>query len=134
MSRRHETTVEHEVPFRDVDLARVAWHGHYYGYFELARSKLLRERKLDVHDLIQLGYGFFVIESRCRYVSPLFYGDRIRVSAWLRDTRHRVNIAYEIENLTQNAKAARGHTILATTDANRRLLIETPREIRDRLD
>ena len=52
MSRRHETTVEHEIPFRDVDLARVAWHGHYYGYFELARTRLLRERKLDVPDLI----------------------------------------------------------------------------------
>lgn len=134
MSRRHETAVEHEVPFRDVDPAQVAWHGHYYAYFELARTKLLRERKLDVPDLIQLGYGLFVIESHCRYASPLFYGDRIRVRAWLRDTRHRVYIAYEIENLSRNVRAARGHTILATTDANRTLLIETPREIRDRLD
>lgn len=133
MTRRHETTVEHEVPFRDVDIAQVAWHGHYYGYFELARSKLLRERKLDVRDLMELGYGLFVIDSHCRYVGALFYGDQIRITAWLKDTRHRIHIAYEIENLTQKSRAARGRTLLATTDANRKLLIETPREIRDRL-
>ena len=30
-----------EVPFHDVDVMRVAWHGHYVKYFEIARCALL---------------------------------------------------------------------------------------------
>ncbi|MGS0467376.1 hypothetical protein ACU8V3_09605 [Cobetia marina] len=34
-------TVEMEVPFHDVDMMEVAWHGHYVRYLEIARCKLL---------------------------------------------------------------------------------------------
>jgi acyl-CoA thioester hydrolase len=34
----HKTRVELDVPFHDVDLQRVVWHGHYYKYFEVART------------------------------------------------------------------------------------------------
>ena len=32
-----ETSVEFEVPFHDVDWARIVWHGHDCKYLELAR-------------------------------------------------------------------------------------------------
>jgi acyl-CoA thioester hydrolase len=133
MQRLFETAVEIEVPFRHVDLMGVVWHGHYYEYLEEARTALLRSRSLDDGDLIGGRYAFFVIESRCRYSYPLFYRDRMRVSAWIQDVRHRVFIGYEITNLTRERRSARGHTILATTDLDRNLLLETPEEIRRRL-
>ena len=43
--RLHETSVEIEVPFHDVDALRIVWHGHYYKYLELARTQLLRSRE-----------------------------------------------------------------------------------------
>jgi acyl-CoA thioester hydrolase len=133
MERLFETAVEIEVPFRHVDLMGVVWHGHYYEYLEEARTALLRSRSLDDGDLIGGRYAFFVIESHCRYTFPLFYRDRMRVSAWIQDVRHRVFIGYEIRNLTRARRAARAHTILATTDLERNLLLETPDEIRRRL-
>jgi len=133
MQRLFETTVEIEVPFRHVDLMGVVWHGHYYEYLEEARTALLRSRSLDDGDLIGGRYTFFVIESRCRYSYPLFYRDRMRVSAWIQDVRHRVFIGYEITNLTRKRRSARAHTILATTDLERNLLLETPDAIRRRL-
>jgi acyl-CoA thioester hydrolase len=132
-ARRKETSIELEVPFRHIDMMGVVWHGHYYSYFEEARTALLRACDLDAGDLIGARFVFFVIESKCRYIQPLYYADRIRVTAWLKDIQHRIHVAYEIHNLTHGKRAARGHTILATTDVEKNLLLETPDEIRRRL-
>lgn len=131
--RVRETSVEIEIPFRHVDLLGVVWHGHYYAYMEEARTALLRSCDLDAGDLIGSRYLFYVIESRCRYVHPLRYRDRVRVTAWLRDIQHRIHIAYELTEIRRRQRVARGHTILATTDSERRLLLETPDEIQRRL-
>lgn len=131
--RLRETSVDLEVPFRHVDLLGVVWHGHYYAYMEEARTRLLRACGLDAGDLVGGRYLFFVIESRCRYVHPLFYRDRVRVTAWLRDVKRRIHVAYELTNATRGRRAARGYTLIATTDAERNLLLETPDEIVRRL-
>jgi acyl-CoA thioester hydrolase len=132
--RLRETSIEIEIPFRHVDLLGVVWHGHYYEYFEEARTQLMRGCGLDAGDLIGARYGLFVIESKCRHVAALTYGDRIRVDAWAHDIEHRINIRFEIANLSRDGqRAARGHTILATTDLERNLLLETPDEIQRRL-
>lgn len=133
MSRACETCIELEVPFHDVDPLGVVWHGHYYKYLELARTQLLRSRGLDAGELIGKRYRFYVIESKCRHAFPLRYGERARVTAWVRDTRHRVLIAYEVRNLTQARRSARASTVLATVDAENNLLLETPDEIQRRL-
>jgi acyl-CoA thioesterase FadM len=57
----------------------------------------------------------------------------VRVTAWLRDVKRRIHIAYELTNLTRERRAARGHSMLATTDSERNLLLETPDEIQRRL-
>ncbi len=101
-SRLRETSVELEVPFHDVDATLVVWHGHYYKYLEVARTALLRSCGLDEGDgLIGGQYGFFVVESKCRYISPLKYGDRVRVNAWVRETERRLFISYDVTNITR---------------------------------
>jgi acyl-CoA thioester hydrolase len=128
-TRLREVSVEHEVPFHDVDAQRVVWHGHYLKYFELARTALLRSCSLDAGDPLDEHFRFVVIESHCRHGGPLRYGDRVRTSAWFRDYRHRVLIGYEVWNLTLDRRAARGHTALATLDRSGTLRFETPAEI-----
>lgn len=121
------------MPFHDVDSLRLVWHGHYYKYLELARTELLRSRCLDVPDLLELGLGFVMIETGCRHATPLRYADRVRVAAWFRDLSHRLFIAYEVTNLTRRRRAAWGHTVLATTDREGRMLLATPAAILDRV-
>lgn len=133
MSRLRETSVELQVPFSHVDMLGVAWHGHYFEYIEEARTQLLRSCGLDAGDLIGAKYLLFVIESKCRHAFPLFYADRMRVMAWVKDIQHRVSIHYEITNLNHDRRAARAHTILATANLQRNLLLETPDEIQRRL-
>lgn len=127
--RLREVSVEHEVPFHDVDALRVVWHGHYFKYFELARTALLRACALDAGELVGGRYQFRVIDARCRHVGPLRYGDHMRVHAWFSDLERRIGIAYELWNLTLGRRAARGHTALATLDRDGTLLFETPDEI-----
>lgn len=131
--RIRPVSIELEVPFHDIDGLRIVWHGHYYKYLELARTRLVRECGLEVGDLIGPRYRFLMIETGCRYAAPLAYGDRVRVDAWFQDVAHRLKIAYEVTNLTRGQRAARAHTVLATTDAEGRLLLRTPDAILARI-
>jgi acyl-CoA thioester hydrolase len=127
------TSVELEVPFHDVDPLHVVWHGHYYKYMEIARTQLLRALGLDGREMIELGYTLYVIESRCRYAFPLRYGERFRVTAEIIDIDNRINISYEIFNLTQGRRSARGKTALVTTDIEGNMFLETPDVVRRKL-
>jgi acyl-CoA thioester hydrolase len=131
--RLHETSVELNVPFHDCDPLGVVWHGHYYKYMELARCEMLTPLGLDGDELVASGHLMYVIESKCRYAQALKYRDRVRVTAWIKDWDNRIMIVFEIHNLTAGVRAARGHTALATTDLDGKLLLETPRALLDRL-
>jgi len=125
--------IELEVPFHDVDALQVVWHGHYLKYLELARTALLRARRLDAPDLIALGLRFLVAESHLRHVYALRYADRARVSAWFLEIENRLRIAYHVENLTTGRLAAQGFTVLVTTLADGALCLETPAPLLERL-
>lgn len=128
-ARLHEVRVELEVPFHDVDALQVVWHGHYYKYFEIGRTRLLRSRGLDAGDFLRLQLGLVVIESGCRYVSPLRYGDRVEVAAWFGDLKFRIMVCFEITNLTAGVRAARGHTTLVTTATDGTMHYRTPESV-----
>ncbi|MBZ5708879.1 acyl-CoA thioesterase [Nannocystis pusilla] len=126
MSRLHEVSVEFEVPFHDVDILNIVWHGHYYKYMEIGRTALMRSRGLDIADIRRAGYAQLLVDSHCRYTYPLRYADRARVDAWFVSVTPRLVIAYRIRNLKDDRCSARGQTILVTTDHEGRLLPETP--------
>jgi acyl-CoA thioester hydrolase len=125
--------IEVEVPFHDVDLLRVVWHGHYCKYLEIARTALLRTRDLDAAHVFELGFRFFVAETHLRHVAPLHYGDRLRVAAWFKDVDNRLNVAYDLVNLTTARRCGQGSTVLVVTDAAGTLCLETPAPILSRL-
>ncbi len=128
MKRPEQGTVfiDLEVPFHDVDAMNIVWHGHYLKYLELARTALMRSRDLDISQLVAAGYRQVVIDTHCRHVFPLHYGDKFRVHAWFHDVQNRLNIRFEILNLTHGRRSLVGHTILVTTDEGGRMLLETP--------
>jgi acyl-CoA thioester hydrolase len=126
-------SVEMEVPFYDVDPLQIVWHGNYYKYVEVARTKLMRMKGIDGLELVKSNYLLVVIESKCRHSFPLYYGDLFRVDAWFKDIDYRINVGFEIFNKTHNRRAAHGHTILASLDSDGHLLIGTPNTLLERL-
>ncbi len=128
-----EVSVELEVPFHDVDMLRVVWHGNYYKYFEVARTALLRKYQLDGQRLVDTGYMFLVIESHCRHTFPLVFGDKFRVGAAFKDLDYRLQMEFEVYNLTQDKRSAYGYTTLATVDREGKLQLRTPDVILQRI-
>lgn len=130
---RAAVSIDLEVPFADVDALQIVWHGHYLRYLDLARTALLRARGLDVPQIAAVGYQMVVVQCHVRYIYPLRYADRFRVSAWITETWNRVSVAYLVRNLTHERRAARAQTVLVTTDRQGNVLWQTPTEIREKL-
>jgi acyl-CoA thioester hydrolase len=100
-----------EVPFHDVDMMGVVWHGHYYKYFELARTALFRQFDCDGPRLYDLGYLLPVVDSHCRYLAPLTYGLGVRATATLVEIKYRIKITYLLSHASTGVRLARGSTI-----------------------
>lgn len=124
-------TVQHEIPFHDVDSLGIVWHGHYYKYFELARTELYRSLGLDIQDMERLGFSFPVIESQCRYSDSLQYGEKISISASFTECEYYIRIAYRISGLQSGTRAAYGHTKQAVCDNTGQLQPCVPDSVRD---
>ena len=120
--------VELEVPFHDVDSLEVVWHGHYLKYLEIARTKLLRDLGFEPRPGLgtpgrgKRQHSLLVVESQCRHLRPLRYGDRVRVTAWIKDAEPQIRIAYEVWNLTRDERSARARTTLVLVDADGKLV------------
>ena len=122
------------VPFHDVDALGVVWHGNYLRYFEVARTAL--ERRLGVDLTVLRGQGVVcpVVESHCRHLAPLRFGDRACCQAWVAGLDRRLTIAYLLLNRTTKRLSAEGWTVQVAVDAASHLLLpELPDEITDRV-
>ena len=118
-----KVAVAHEIPFHDVDSLQIAWHGHHYKYFELARTALYRSLQLDIQDMQELGYAFPVIESHCRYCEPLKYGQKIIIHAYFKAWQYYILIHYRIDS-PGGRRLAYGHTKQAVCDPQG--ILQTP--------
>lgn len=124
-----------EVPFHDCDMGGIAWHGHYYKWFELARTELLRAADLDVPWLVQRGVRVVVGESRCRHHAPLRYGDRFTVWAWIEAVGPGVDVRYRITRPADGAeiRVAEARTLLVAVAPHEDRLIDVPEDVAARL-
>jgi acyl-CoA thioester hydrolase len=99
---------EIRVPFHDIDILHVAWHGHYAKYFEIARTALMQKLNLDWPRLRDIGIAMPVVELHVNYRQPLRYDDLVVAEAMIHETRYpELKIEYEL-------RSARLDRILAT--------------------
>lgn len=116
-----------DVPFHDVDMMEVAWHGHYAKYLEVARTALLQKIDYDVLAMRDSGYAWPIIELYVRYARPLRYLQRIVVRAELIEIEHRMKIRYRISDAATGQRLTRAHTIqVALEIASKEMLFASP--------
>ena len=108
--------VEIQVPFHDVDAMHYVWHGHYYKYFEVVRTKLFQSIDYDVLQMKASGYSWPIIETSCKYVQPMLYNQLIKVSAKIQEYENRLKIIYRISDAKTDEKLATGHTTQVAVD------------------
>ena len=105
------TAVELEIPFHDVDVMRIAWHGHYAKYLEIARCALLEQIDYNVPQMEASGYAWPVIDMRIRYAQPLRFQQKIRVEARLTEWENRLKIGYLIKDAASGKRLTKAYTV-----------------------
>jgi acyl-CoA thioester hydrolase len=116
-----------EVPFHDVDVMKVAWHGHYVKYFEIARCALLDSIDYNYPQMEASGFAWPVIDLRVRYAQPLHFQQKIRVIAKLTEWENRLKIDYLIEDAQTGQRLTKGYTVQVAVDMqNSEMLFVSP--------
>lgn len=109
--------VELTVPFHDIDLLNIAWHGHYCKYIELARCAMLDKIGYGYMAMKDTGYVWPIVDLHLKFVRPAKFEQSIRVSAELVEWEYRMKIKYSIADTKTGEVLAKGHTIQAAVDA-----------------
>ena len=130
-----QVEVEMQIPFFDVDMMEIAWHGHYVKYLEVARCALLD--RLD-HNYLQMrdsGYGWPVIDLQIRYIRPLLFQQRVRVKADLVEWENRLKLNYLISDAATGERLTRASTVQVAVDlASREMQLASPRVFIDAVE
>lgn len=128
-----EVTVD--VPFHDVDVMEIVWHGHYVKYFELARCALLGRIDYDYPQMRASGYAWPVVECYLKYVRPARYGQRLTVRSMLKEYENRIKIEYEIVDQQSGERLTKGFTMQVAVDiATKELLFASPSCLIERVE
>lgn len=129
-----QASVEIEVPFHDIDMMEIAWHGHYAKYLEIARSALLQTFDYDVPQMRESEYAWPVIELHIRYAHPLRFQQKIRVDAALHEFENRMKIGYEIIDSLSGKRLTKAHTIqVAYCMKRREMRLASPQILLDKI-
>jgi acyl-CoA thioester hydrolase len=104
-------TTEVVVPFHDIDVMSVVWHGHFLKYLENARWALMDRLNYGFETMVASGYLWPIIEAHLRYVRAAKFGERLDVTASLVEWQNRLAINYLITDSGTRARVARAHTV-----------------------
>ncbi|WP_423794637.1 acyl-CoA thioesterase [Marinomonas primoryensis] len=106
-----DVEIELEIPFHDVDAIRVAWHGHYAKYMEIARCKLMDKINYSIVEMEESGYVWPVIDMRIRYAHPLIFGQIFKVRATLTEWENRLKVDYVFFDAQTDKRLTKAYTI-----------------------
>ena len=111
-----ETVIE--IPFHDVDAMRVAWHGHYVRYLEIARCQLFEKFDYNIPQMEASGFAWPIIDLRIRYAHPLRFQQKISISAKVVEWENRLKTNYVIRDSESGKRLTKAHTIQVAVDMN----------------
>jgi len=134
IKRIHQTSVDLEIPFHDVDMMSVVWHGHYAKYFEIARCALLEKIDYNYPQMRDSGYAWPVIDLNMRYIKPAVFGQVITVRAHIIEWENRLKITYLITDKLTGSRLTKGYSIQVAVDMQTKAMcFESPRVLFEKL-
>ncbi len=123
-----------EIPFHDVDSMRVAWHGHYSKYLEIARCELYEKIDYNYPQMESSGFVWPIIDMRIRYAQPLRFQQKIRVKAKIVEWENRLKVDYILEDFQSGQRLTKAYTIQVAVDMNTgEMLFASPQILLSRL-
>ena len=103
-------SVRMRVPFYDVDMLQMVWHGNYMKYFDLARQAFFFRCGLDITLSEEMRYIFPVIRTSIKYLYPLKLNDEFICTAILREARIKLVMEFEIRLARDGRLSATGRS------------------------
>jgi acyl-CoA thioester hydrolase len=129
-----DATITVEIPFHDVDLMHVVWHGHYFKYLEVARSAMFDKIRYNYREMKESGLFWPIVDLRLRYVRPVLLGQLVAVRARLVEFELRLRVDYLITDAASGERLTKGHSIQVPVDmATGELVLGTPAIIYQKL-
>ncbi len=126
--------VELQVPFHDIDVMEVVWHGNYSKYFELARCACLSKLDYDYPQMRDSGYAWPVIDMGLRFIKAARFNQWLKVEARLTEWEHKLRFDYTITDRDTGARIAKGHTEQVAVDTkNWEMCLASPQVLADKL-
>jgi len=97
-------TITKEIPFYDLDPMAVVWHGNYVKYLEEARCALLARLGYTYEDMHQDGVAYPIAKMELKYIKPCIFGQKINITATLKEYESCMIVDYEIKDFETNEK------------------------------
>ena len=130
--RTHETKVC--VRFNEIDVYRVAWHGHYVDWMEVGRNNLAGRFDLDPFQLLAGGYLVPVVALELKFLRPARFNDELTICTSLRRSEA-ANFEFDTGIIGPDGlKCATGLITLALTDRDGVLQFRLPALIAERVE
>jgi acyl-CoA thioester hydrolase len=102
--------VDVEVPFHDVDLAGVVWHGHYMKYLENARWAVMDRIGFGLQAMMSSGFIWPVVGLEVKYIRAARYGERLRVQASIVEWDAKLVLNYLMLDAKDGSRVGRAQT------------------------
>ena len=122
---RHSAEIE--VPFFDVDVMQIVWHGHYVKYLEVARCAFLDALGYNYTVMLEHGHAWPVVKLDLKYVRPARFGQKIRVDMDMTEYESCLRIDYTLRDAASGEKLTQAHTTqVAQRIDNGEMQFQTP--------
>ena len=110
----HKTAIR--VRFDEVDTMGIVHHPRYLVYFEVARTRYMRDLGLPYSEMIRSGTHLAVLETATRYLRPARYDDlrwQMQDALLRNDSQAAMRSLQEATRLAPGSKAARTYRVEA---------------------
>ena len=105
------------VRYPEVDRMGVVHHTHFFVWFEMGRTELLRNLGCTYGDMENEGIFMPVVEASCRYRSPARYDETLEVETTLGEiSASRISFHYRLRRTGADKVLAEGRTVHATVN------------------
>ena len=118
--KKLKETVEFKVEFYDVDSMKVAWHGNYVKFLEVARCALLAKIKYDYFAMEASGFAWPVVDMHIRYLRPMIFMQRIRAEVTLEEYEVCLKLSYKFFDAESGTLLCKAESMQMAVDMNKR--------------
>ncbi|MCK4509583.1 MAG: acyl-CoA thioesterase [Desulfuromonadales bacterium] len=108
--------IQLKIPFQDVDVMGIVWHGNYLRYFEEARAELLDKVDYGYFQMKESGYAWPIVDARVKYIKPLHLQQIVQVKARLVEYECQLKIEYEVFDVETGERTTKGYTKQVAVD------------------